>query len=82
MANKLRYSVEENEKRWGVFYTPTWPNYDILGSYQNEVQSLKEWINRRMDWLKTEFDDLSAGMTKYHRDRTTDTLNQRTVPCT
>ena len=82
MANKLRYSVEENEKRWGVFYTPTWPNYDILGSYQNEVQSLKEWINRRMDWLKTEFNGLSAGMTKYHRDRTNETVNHITRPKT
>ncbi len=36
----------------------TWPNYNIWGSYQNEVQDVKEWFSTRMEWLKTEFDKM------------------------
>lgn len=57
-AKYLKYAVEENENRWHTFYTYTWPNYDIWGSYQNEVQCMKEWLNSRFDWLKCEFDNM------------------------
>ena len=57
-ATYLKYSVQENENRWHTFYTYTWPNYDIWGSYYNEVQSLKEWLNTRFEWLKGEFDKM------------------------
>ncbi len=57
-AQYLKYSAQENEKKWGTLNTYTWPNYDIWGSYQNEVQSLKDWINTRMDWLRVEINNL------------------------
>lgn len=57
-ANYLKYAVQENENRWHTFYTYTWPNYDIWGSYNNEVQSMKEWLNARFEWLKSEFDKM------------------------
>lgn len=55
-AQYLRYSVTENNNKWQTFYTYTWPNYDIWGNYQNEVQAMKCWLKERMDWLKTQFD--------------------------
>lgn len=54
----LKRSAQENENRWHTFYEYVLPNYEVWGSYQNEVQSVKEWLNQRMDWLKTEFDKL------------------------
>lgn len=57
-AEYLKYAVQENENKWHTFYTYTWPNYDIWGSYNNEVQSMKEWLNARFEWLKTEFDKM------------------------
>lgn len=57
-ARYLRYSVQENESKWHTLYTYTWPNYDIWGSYMNEVQSMKTWLSRRFEWLKTEFDKM------------------------
>ena len=57
-AEYLKYAVQENEKKWHTFYTYTWPNYDIWGSYNNEVQSMKEWLNARFEWLKGEFDKM------------------------
>lgn len=55
-AQYLRYSVEENNNKWGTFYNYTWPNYDVWGSYLNEVQYMKNWLNERFEWLKKEFD--------------------------
>lgn len=54
----LKYAAQENENRWHTFYTYTWPNYDIWGRYNNEVQSMKEWLNARFEWLKVEFDKM------------------------
>lgn len=55
-ASYLRYSVMENNYKWGTLYNYTWPNYDIWGCYQNEIQHLKNWIQQRFEWLKSEFD--------------------------
>ncbi|MDE6298342.1 MAG: CotH kinase family protein, partial [Muribaculaceae bacterium] len=57
-ARYLKLSVIEDENRWHTFYNYTWPNYDIWGSYMNEVQSMKTWLSRRFEWLKTEFDKM------------------------
>ena len=54
----LNYAVQENENRWHTFYSYTWPNYDIWGSYNNEVQCMKEWLYARFEWLKGEFDKM------------------------
>jgi hypothetical protein len=55
-AQYLRYSVEENNNKWGTLYNYTWPNYDIWGNYLNEVQYLKNWLNERFEWLKKELE--------------------------
>ena len=57
-AQYLKRSVRENNNRWGTFYNPTWPNYDVWGNYQNEVQYMKTWLKKRMNWMKAEFDKL------------------------
>lgn len=52
-AEYLQYAAVENNNKWSTLYNYTWPNNEVLGSYQNEVQSLKTWLNRRFEWLKT-----------------------------
>ena len=47
----LRYAAEENDKKWGTLNNIIWPNAYAWGSYQDEVQFLKDWISTRMDWL-------------------------------
>lgn len=54
----LKYSAAANEKRWHVFYNYGVPNVEIWGKYQNEVQSVKEYIRTRMDWLKSQYDKM------------------------
>lgn len=46
------------KKRWHVFYNYGVPNVEIWGKYQNEVQSVKEYIRTRMDWLKSQYDKM------------------------
>ena len=55
---ELRLSVEENNNKWGTLYKYTWPNYDVWGNYLNEVQNLKNWLNQRFEWLKSEYDGM------------------------
>ena len=33
----------------------TWPNNTIWGAYENEVQSMKIWLEKRFQWLNKEF---------------------------
>ncbi len=54
----LKYSVEENENRWHTLYVETYPNYDIWGNYQNEVQYMKDWLSKRFEWLRTAFEQM------------------------
>ncbi|MBP5777559.1 MAG: CotH kinase family protein [Prevotella sp.] len=54
-ANYLKLSVLENDNKWQILYNHTWRNRDIWGSYMNEIENLKEWLDVRMDWLDKEF---------------------------
>lgn len=51
----LKWSAREDDNKWKTFYTSTNPNYAVMGSYNNEVQYLKDWINKRFNWLDAEF---------------------------
>jgi hypothetical protein len=42
----------ENNNKWGMLYNFIDPNYNIWGCYMNEVQSMKDWLIKRMEWLK------------------------------
>lgn len=57
-ANYLKLSAVENDNRWHTLYTKTWRNRDIWGSYYNEIEQLKEWLDNRMDWLKDAYDNM------------------------
>ena len=52
-ADYLKYAAIENNNKWGTLYNYTWPNNEILGSYQNEVQNMKNWLYKRFEWLNT-----------------------------
>lgn len=54
----LKWSAWENNNKWNTFYNNTNMTYAAMGSYNNEVQYLKDWINKRFDWLDVEFQKL------------------------
>ncbi|RNI26976.1 CotH kinase family protein [Rufibacter latericius] len=53
-AGKLKYSQKENFEKWDLLDNYTWPNAVVTGSYENEVQYLKSWLQRRINWLDSE----------------------------
>lgn len=54
----LKYSQKENFNKWGVLYNYTWPNPVALGSYDSEVQYMKDWLSQRINWMDTEINKL------------------------
>lgn len=54
----IQRSVIENENRWGTLNIRTFGNYNIWGSYENEVMALKNWLYYRFEWLKEEYSRL------------------------
>ena len=56
-ADTLHYSAIENNNRWGTLYSSTWPNYAVWGVYENEVQYMKFWLDKRFLWLDKAFED-------------------------
>ena len=57
-ASYLKWSTIENNAKWGTLYMYTWPNDAIWGSYDNEIQYLKNWLNQRISWLDRAINDL------------------------
>ena len=56
-ADTLHYSAIENNNQWGTLYSNTWPNYAVWGAYENEVQYMKFWLDKRFLWLDKAFED-------------------------
>ena len=54
-AEYLKYAIVENNNKWNTLYVYTWPNNMIWGSYENEVQSMKMWLEKRFQWLNSQF---------------------------
>jgi hypothetical protein len=50
-ADKLKFAQVQNFNKWGTLYTNVWPNSVVLGTYENEVQYLKDWLNKRITWI-------------------------------
>lgn len=57
-ADYLKYSIVENNAKWNVLYQNAWPNHGIWGSYSNEVQYMKRWLDARFEWMKIEFENM------------------------
>ncbi len=51
----IKYAIVENNNTWGTLYVNTWPNNMIWGSYENEVQSMKIWLEKRFQWPNEQF---------------------------
>lgn len=47
----LQYSQEQNFKRWKILSKYVWPNAFALGSYEAEVDYLKNWLQARISWI-------------------------------
>ena len=56
-AAKLERSAEMNFQRWQILGRWVWPNvagYQNRTTYQCEVNQLKDWMTRRLEWMDRE----------------------------
>lgn len=49
----LQWSIIANNNKWKTLYEELWPVDIVLGSYENEIQYMKNWLNARMSWMET-----------------------------
>ena len=47
----LDQSQERNFEVWDILDTYVWPNAIVTGSYQGEIDYLKDWLELRAEWL-------------------------------
>ena len=48
---RLQRSQAENFKRWPILNEWVWPNAVVLGTHQDEVAYLRNWLNKRIKWM-------------------------------
>ncbi len=56
-ASYLKYSVQENNNKW-LLYDTSNTSLDSWILYQNEIDAMKLWLEKRMTWLKTAISQL------------------------
>ncbi|WP_194776727.1 CotH kinase family protein [Pararhodonellum marinum] len=50
-ALKMDYSQAMNFAIWPILDTYVWPNPVVTGSYEGEVQYIREWLEQRLNWM-------------------------------
>ncbi|WP_214072524.1 CotH kinase family protein [Mucilaginibacter sp. dw_454] len=50
-AAYLNLSQQQNFATWPILNVYVWPNSQIAGSYQGEIDYLKSWLKTRIDWM-------------------------------
>jgi hypothetical protein len=51
LTNHLDEAQKRNFKRWPVLGKEVWPNYYVGKKYGDEIDYLKQWFNKRIDWM-------------------------------
>ena len=57
-AEYINESQIENYKKWETLGIYVWPNNVYFETYEEEVDYLKDWLEKRLDWLHVEFEKL------------------------
>jgi hypothetical protein len=54
-AMRLTYSQKKNFQKWNILNEKVYLNLQVAGSYEGEVNYLKNYLTNRIEWLDTEF---------------------------
>jgi hypothetical protein len=54
----LGEAIDRNFQRWNIYESVDWVYFPSLGSYEKEVDYLKEFYTKRLDWLDRELNKL------------------------
>ncbi|WP_340113028.1 CotH kinase family protein [Maribellus mangrovi] len=55
---ELKDAQVRNFEKFNILDSYVWPNNYVGGTYPNEIQYLKTWINGRIDWLDEQMDKI------------------------
>lgn len=61
LANEIRPAAERNFERWPILGIQSWKDadgYEDRCTYDDEVQYLITWLNRRYEWLDKEINEI------------------------
>ena len=51
-------AAKRNFIKWEILENYVWPNSYVGGTYVNEIEFLKNWIENRTEWLDKEIEKL------------------------
>ncbi|WP_194766331.1 CotH kinase family protein [Tamlana sp. I1] len=57
-TKQLHWAQEKNDNKWNLFGNYVWPNPVYFNTHQEEVNHLKTWYTKRMNWLDTALNSL------------------------
>ncbi len=63
-AAALQQAQQNNFQRWPILGEYVWPNSEVAGSYQGEVDFLNSWLTQRIAWLDAQFNATSTTAAK------------------
>ncbi len=55
MAGELSEAQVRNFRRWPILGRSINPNYYVGDTYQEEINWMKNWVSRRIDWIDSQF---------------------------
>lgn len=58
-AEKFKLAQKRNFAKWDILNIYVWPNHKVTGSYDLEVEYLKEWLLARAEWLGGQFEGVA-----------------------
>lgn len=54
-SDALAQSASNNFQRWPILDQWVWPNAVVTGSYEGEIQYLRQWLQSRIAWMDAQF---------------------------
>ncbi|MBQ9555081.1 MAG: CotH kinase family protein [Muribaculaceae bacterium] len=51
-------AMDRDSRAWPHWGVEVWPNYYVSGSYQDELEYIRQWIARRLAWMDAQLDYL------------------------
>jgi hypothetical protein len=58
LADTLNEAQERNFTIWPILEQYVWPNFFIGGTWEEEIEYLKEWVRKRVEWIDQNIDYL------------------------
>ncbi len=55
----LSHVQQQNFELWDILNIYVWPNRVVTGSYQGEIDAMKDWLQQRIDWMDAQFNPVA-----------------------